>query len=323
MTVSAVNSGKTFQRDIALATFGPFLCVAAVAVGSPTLQRLALGVIVLTAAPHVASSFAVYFDPDASEILHADRRRYYLAPVGLVVASGVLGFYLGGSHRVALAVLLAFTVWQLHHFSKQNYGVMSLVCRARREARPTELERRLVMAAGVAAMLRIPTFATDVLGGPLTRACSVVGAVGFVAVLLAVVVLRMTGRLDGGMRLGFVCAALFFWAPLFLFTSPLLALGTYAAPHNFQYLVIMWHMRGGRSAVDLRRFTRALVGLAVAGGFTLWAVGQVDFTPGLFGLAAGVATAVTAWHFTLDAGVWKLSQPLQRAYMSRRFAFLR
>ena len=29
------------------------------------------------------------------------------------------------------------------------------------------------------------------------------------------------------------------------------------------------------------------------------------------------------WHFVLDAGVWRLSQPFQRAYMSQRFACLR
>jgi hypothetical protein len=29
------------------------------------------------------------------------------------------------------------------------------------------------------------------------------------------------------------------------------------------------------------------------------------------------------WHFLLDAGVWRLSDPFQRSYMARHFDFLR
>jgi hypothetical protein len=37
----------------------------------------------------------------------------------------------------------------------------------------------------------------------------------------------------------------------------------------------------------------------------------------------GAYLGIVMWHFLLDAGMWRLSEPFQRAYMGERFAFLR
>ena len=67
-----------------------------------------------------------------------------------------------------------------------------------------------------------------------------------------------------------------------------------------------------------------LIALAGVGGFLLYTLATNNPMFGAWGKTLyGAYLGIVMWHFVLDAGVWKLSQPFQRGYMSARFACLR
>jgi hypothetical protein len=112
-----------------------------------------------------------------------------------------------------------------------------------------------------------------------------------------------------------------FYFPLFLFEDTLSAVSTYAIAHGLQYLVFMGYVARVPAASGTRRIA-ALVSFALLGGSVLVALQH----PGYFGdyrqAVYGAYLGLVMWHFLLDAGMWRLSEPFQRKYMAERFVFL-
>ena len=113
-----------------------------------------------------------------------------------------------------------------------------------------------------------------------------------------------------------------FYLPLFLFDDPFPAVYMYLVAHGLQYLVFMGFV-AGRPRASLARRLGTLTVFTLAGGALI----RMMQTPDLWGpwreTAMGLSLGIIMWHFVLDAGVWRLSEPFQRGFMAERFDFLR
>lgn len=314
---ASTGTGRRFGFELAVATIAP---LALVLLAAGPLQERVLWLIGITAAPHVMAGFAFYFDRDARPVLASDARRFYLAPVMLVAGFAAFGSVAGSlDPRVPATAIGAFFVWQFHHFSRQNYGVMSLVLRAWGLDRLSDREARLIRWGGLASMpgglrpVRL-LFGAMLVPDVVIDACFVAGLVLLTAALFEVVTSGARGR-----RLAMLAGVTVFHLPLFVVPTAATALALHAVAHPFQYGYIMWRLRDGRDTGKART-TMVLLVLATGGAWVLRTITAGD-TP-LVGVLVGAGFGIVAWHFVLDAGVWKLSKPEPRAYMKRRFAFL-
>jgi len=296
------RSSRAFALALAAVSLVPF--VAGPAMASAGLKPAAWSIaVVILGAPHVGATLAFYVDDE----IRRDRARFYVWPV-LAVAVGM---------AVALApdvwrayAIAAFLGWQLHHFTRQNLGCFAFLCRARRAPGPTPIERRVLDLTTVAAVCAIPAALID---EPLVaeRVLLRVGAI----VLVIAAGLAWRCRSDDAVRSAALVFAIAFYLPLFLF-EPGPALLGYGLAHGAQYLLMVGHLPAGRA--NPRRMALAVVGGVGTVGLALhWAMGHT-YEPIVFGLFYGL----TAAHFLVDAGVWKMRTPEQREYMRRRFSFL-
>jgi hypothetical protein len=301
-------SAPTFQVQVLAATAIPWLIVAAFGTSDWLLTAM-----VAVFGAHVPVTAGLYMDPEATPILRADPLRYFLAPVAVVAVIAAVVFT--GPQWMLANLPLAITLWTIHHFTKQTYGVLSLVCAARKVPRISTLERRIVTLTGYSAMLVVLGNAVDaqyrddmrLLGGLMLAACAafVVGEQ-----------LRSPG--DAG-RFAAMLAAVAFYLPLFVISDPLVAATTYGSAHGAQYLIIVRNLGQDRTTDAVRRFRWWTVGAFIVGGVAFRLIADA----GEHRLAVVAVNGVLAWHFIADAGLWRMSRPLQREYVGRRFAFLR
>lgn len=305
MTATAVGAATTrnnpatrthwFLWAAGFVTVAPWV-IALGHTGLPADRHLLVVVSVWLGLPHVASTAALYADRDLRPMMRGPR--YWQWPavlvVGCAVAAGV-----GGVN----VLLVVNSLWALHHFAKQNLGMVSFTQRARRQPGPSPLDRRVIVATGVAAMLGyqailLPKLGVQVDTAPLSAAGLVILAG------CAVAVWRSPARLP-------MTLAVVFFLPLFLGLNAVEATAAYGAAHAAQYLLMV-----GVVSRPQPRTAVVFVVSVVLGGWLLivWGAG----TGWLYGAVVGVNLA----HFVIDAGVWKMTTPEKRAYMKSRFSFL-
>jgi hypothetical protein len=323
-----MTSEKTrFFLMLMLATVTPLVLfpVAAHAVPAGTsLEAATTLLLFLGSQGHVAASFFFYGEPAARRfMLDGGRARYLYVPVALVALSALLIWRLGESRLVSHYVL-GYWIWQTHHYTRQNHGILAFVSRA--EAVPvTFVERTAVTLSGVAGVLGMVTIVTPF---QTTFLCPFAWQLEAAAlsVFVAAVVFYAASLWQRGrqppLRLAVTATLMVFYLPLFFFSDPLSAFFTYAIAHGLQYLVFMYFV-----AAASRPRKAAALGLAVA--FALGGGGVLKFMErgeatfgGYHGAVFGAGLGIVMWHFVLDAGMWRLSEPFQRAYMAKRFPFL-
>lgn len=309
---------STYGDRLALATLLPLIAVPLVLIGEGS--GVLLWLIALTAAPHVAGGFAFYFDRDAQPVLASDPVRFYVVPLVLIASFAMFGAAAQQlDPRVPASAVAAFFVWQFHHFSRQNYGVLSLCFRSWQDDSATPREARLVRLGGVASMVG-GLRAVRLVFGPMLvpdRLVDVAFVVGLL--LMAVALVELAALRGSGRRWWLLVGVTVFHLPLFVVADGATAIALHAIAHPIQYGLILWSLRGGREAEGPARFTTVLAVLAVGGA---WLLDRAADSGPFVGALAGAAFGVVAWHFVLDAGVWRLSKPEPRAYMRRRFAWL-
>ena len=113
-----------------------------------------------------------------------------------------------------------------------------------------------------------------------------------------------------------------FYLPLFVFRNAQLAVGSYAMAHGLQYLIFMGYVAAVPRAALARRAIALVACVGLIGGLLQILQREApfgDWRMPVFGAYLGIVM----WHFLLDDGMWRLSEPFQRAYMGERFAFLR
>lgn len=289
-----------FDHQLVAVTVVPFVLFGVIEVLALD-PLLPLGVLAFfLGVPHVLATASLYLDPEIYSVARADVARAVLLPALAVPATAAAYLALEGEVRL---FLIAFGLWQTHHFTKQNLGVFSFWCRARGLAGMAPAERRLLLgtdAIGWVGVLRM----ADVLPDAAQAAGALMVAGGVVAACV----------LASGARRVALLAAVAFYAPLFVFdVSVPAAAFVYQLSHGAQYLLMVGHtVRQRRTALW------SLIPFVVVGGVVLESVSAGSAS----GLATGLGRGVVASHFIADARLWRLRDPAVRALMKRRFDFL-
>ncbi len=266
---------------------------------------------------HVPTTAAFYFDPELRPYLLGHTGRFVVAPLAVIPAAGAFAWLAPvGMLQVALA---GFIGWQIHHFTRQNLGMLAFLFCSRQMPGLTVDERRFLWATEAVGLLGMVPMLPLYSSVPFThgRPFWLVGAV----VLVASAGWLVTHRPADPVRARALTMAWAFYLPLYLFPGDVVpAVISFGAAHGLQYLVMMGHLSVGRAPRQWWRWLAGIATLAIVGRWVLeWAGDQrgTDLR-WLYGMGVGV----TMVHFIVDAGVWKLRDPAQRAYMRRRFAFL-
>jgi hypothetical protein len=316
---------RKFLVTLALITLIPLIGVplaltAASAFGTGLPGSLTL--VLITGPMHVAATAFFYFDRAFRPVLRESAVRCLWSvgwlPLG-ILALGVGGLALIGPW--ARLILFAFhNVWLFYHYQRQNFGLISFVSTNVGHGRLSpRVNTTLNVAAlgGIVALLGTPGFYVDTEGIVTPHAYVAMRTVGTAIYVVSLVMtfwmfrreprLRENAWLTGALILGIA-----FFLPAIAFRSVVLAFIPYAIAHGAQYLVMM-SVVSGRSS---RGWLALLImcGLAVTLGYVM---NQMTLWPMIL-----IAAGLTEVHFLVDARVWRLREPRQRAIMNERFDFL-
>jgi hypothetical protein len=111
--------------------------------------------------------------------------------------------------------------------------------------------------------------------------------------------------------------------PVFLFESPYAAVGGMTIAHGLQYLLLVGLVAAGSSQGPRRLLPVAVFcNVALIGGAALNAASHLHAGDAparlLFGASLGIAMA----HFVIDAGIWRLRDPVPRRLLATYLPYL-
>ena len=274
---------------------------------------------------HVAATGWLYALPAVRAYARERPNRFIYAPIGLVAVAAVVSALMPSATFAWL--LLPYFVWQLVHFQKQNLGMAALAASSTGVAALRPAERHALSIAGLAGaaalVARPGVLEIDVdpgLGQALPLAFAIFcGAVATGAYLVA-------SRPRGDRPAAFCvvyATSLCFALPVFLFESPYAAVGGMTIAHGLQYLLLVGLVAAGGSR-GRQRVLRVAVfcNIALVGGAALNAASHLHAGDAaarlLFGASLGFAMA----HFVIDAGIWRLRDPVPRRLVSTHLPYL-
>ena len=122
-------------------------------------------------------------------------------------------------------------------------------------------------------------------------------------------------------RRGFIAvylSSLLFGLPIFVFTSPYAAVGGMTLAHGLQYLLLLGMAAGhGRNARQPPQVRLALLAnIALIGGAALSAASHLHSAGPGWRLVFGAYLGVVMAHFVIDAGIWRMRDPLARKFVA-------
>lgn len=282
-----------------------------------------LAVMIITGSMHVAATSFFAFDRQFWPVIRESPLRcmWSLAWAPLAVLGSGLAIAAAISRPWAYLVVIGFqNAWLFYHYQRQNFGLISFISTNVGCGRvPPGVNTAMNVAAAGAwiSMMGVPGFCIqtgDLVTAEMTRILWSVGAAIF-ALSLGMMAwamyceprLRQNAWLLGGLVFGMM-----FFLPSVLFDSLVLGFLPYAMAHGAQYILMMSVLSGRSSRGWIALLT--MVVLAVSLGY-----GLDSMRPWPWIL---VATGLVQVHFLLDAKVWRLREPQQRAIMNQRFDFL-
>ncbi len=320
---------RLFLVLVSLVTLLPFIGVPWAEHVAPksdaSLQTMVLLSFIFIASNfHVAATGWFYTDPKLRPHIRARPVRFVVAPVLLIAGSALLFQFASQAQRAYL--LAAFLCWQLWHYQKQNVGLLSFVAAGTQTGPLSVWERRTLMLAAVAGILgffSVSEFSQSPMAPRLAQLHQL-GALVYllVPIALAIAVIRTPALRRSRLRLAYLLLGASFFLPTFIFSDQMSATMGYAMAHGLQYLVFMGVVAAGRPRPAMA--FAVLVSLGAFGAAALDAArdagDRADLSYGfaLYGAFLGVVMA----HFVLDADIWRLREPFQRAYMRARFYFV-
>jgi hypothetical protein len=298
----------------------PLALAVASAFGTGLPGGLALATI--TGPMHVAATSFFYFDREFVPVLRENRVRCIwlaaLLPIG-ILALGVAGAKATGPW--AFLLLFAFhNVWLFHHYQRQNFGLISFVSTnvgCGRLPPPVNTTLNTAALGAIIALLGTPGFYPNTEGIVTARAYLVLRTLGTAIYVVSLVMmirifvreprLRENAWLAGALVLGMV-----FFLPTVVFRSSALAFLPNAVTHGAQYILMMAVLSGRSSRGWVALLTMCTLGVTLG-----YAVNYLRAWP-----LSLLAMGITQVHFLIDAKVWRLREPRQRAIMNERFDFL-
>jgi hypothetical protein len=307
-------------------TAGAFIAAAALAPPGSAAPDRGLGwALFVGSSVHVASTGWLYTLRDV---------RYYAIrrPVRLIwVPAALIAACAAGAALLAPAVvtwlLLPYFAWQFFHFQKQNLGLAALAASSSRLAPLRPAERRALTAsggAGICGLMAHPALLQIGLDTRL-RVLFPLSALAFGAAAIAGLAL-LARRPAADRRAGF-CAvylmALLFSLPVFVFASPYAAVGGMTIAHGMQYLLLVGLVAAGPGPGTRRTLRLALLcNIALLGGAFLAAGSHLHGAPPAGRLLFGAYLGAVMAHFVVDAGLWRLRDPVPRAFLGRQAPYL-
>jgi hypothetical protein len=313
--------GRGFFASLALATALPLLIIPVIALthavdGHPIFSGAVNGAVALTCYGHVLSTLWFQADPDYRDIRKAHAWRMYGALLGLPVAAMLCAWL--APNALAWIGFALYVPWQAHHYTRQNLGILGFA--AARDGAPkmtpdVRLALNLTTVAGTLAMLSIPDYLPGFLAPlqPVLIGLRVVGigALAGAAALVALTLIKTPELRRAPRVLTFLGLSLLFYVPACLpASSSAVVFLPYAMAHGAQYLVFM-----GVTSARSRFGPIGLAALATGAMGLGWIAYSVPGPVGLY-------TGIIIWHFLADARLWRLSDPLPRAIVRRRFDFV-
>jgi hypothetical protein len=285
-------------------------------------------------AVHVASTGWLFTVSEVRAYARENKARCLWVPALLIAMTAIAA---GVISPVAFRWLLVpYFCWQFLHFCKQNIGMAALAASAQRVSSLLATERWPLLLAGGSAIVALAA-QPRLLGlrlalGLHLRSVAValvpLAAGGFaVAVVAGLFALarRPIAQRPPGFCVTYL-TSLLFCLPVFVFASPYAAVGGMTVAHGLQYLLLVGLVAGNGSAAGRRpsRIVRlaALANIALIGGAALSASSHLhNAGPGgraIFGVYLGIVMA----HFAIDAGLWRMRDPLARQFLASSLPYL-
>jgi len=283
---------------------------------------------------HVASTAWLFTVPAVRGYAAQHPVRCVWVPVSLIVIASSAAAATSPARLQWL--LLPYLGWQLHHYQKQNIGMASLAASAQRAGALIRAERWPLMLAGLAGIV-----ALIARPGLLGLRVQLLGPVPFrhgafllsaaIYVVAATVGAAAIARRPRALRPAGFCviylACLLFYLPPFVFASPYAAVGGMTIAHGAQYLLLVTLIAGGSAASAPGRLSRPvrlalLANISFIGGAALSAASHLHNAGHLGRLAFGAYLGIVMAHFVIDAGLWRMRDPLARRFLMTHLPYL-
>jgi len=211
--------------------------------------------------------------------------------------------------------LTAHYAWLLWHFGRQNFGIYAFDAASNKSGQITKLERLYFSALPIAVIPKavvlyqqnsFPEWVSAAANGlsmALSLACAGLG-------LWILRTITCDRQRVIALLLGFV-----FFLPTMISSNSAIALTFYG--HPLQYIIMMMYLAGDRKqGMPLQRF-----GVLLLVGFAFWA-GLTALSGSYSVTFLALTYGITQAHFVVDAGLWKLKLPKQRAAILESYDFL-
>lgn len=289
-------------------------------------------------AAHVQATLFFYSDRDFRTLVRANRARYIYFPIALILASGLLFAFAGATAQAYL--FLIYWAWQAHHYGRQNVGIYAFVAIAQK-TKPQRMEKlALELATWCAIFGTFKILGMSVAPQYLHASFNYLYQLGYFSFLCVIVFsvliyLKNIGNTTTTKTLFFFTLLLFFF-PIFISNDINVTFLSYAIAHGLQYIIFMTvvslnpEKEAASKALQFKNMMKLSVFILIV-GFIFYRVGDLkgfELVKNNFALAkcldflVGAVVGATMAHFVVDAGAWRLSRAAQRAYMTKRFAFI-
>jgi hypothetical protein len=266
----------------------------------------------------VGLSTLFWIDQRYREIMRAAPRHYY-RDIALFAIAALVSVMTFGAPFFGFFVVL-FAALTLHHFARQNWGILCLTASATGSPRPCRAERFSCHIAALGGLIGIlPDVANIFLPEGATH-LGLVLSLGSCAASLWFAAAQLRARLHP-LRVAMTIAIGGFFVPVH-FTGPVLGAVIIGVVHGVQYAIIM-----GVLAADARQGSRTVriggVALLTAAYLALYDGVADPANTGAWVMPAMVLLySLAVWHYLIDAGVWRMNRPAQRRAAGESFPFL-
>jgi hypothetical protein len=277
------------------------------------------------ASVHVAATAWFYTVPEVRAHMSEHRGRYAVAPAALIVVLAAVVPLL--PDRGLSALLLVFFAWQFWHFQKQNLGVAALAASADGAAALSKNERRALMWVGVGGIVGLLGH-PDLLQitfhqrtGLLFAAGAVIAASAALFGIANLAVRPATARPPAFVVL--FLSGLLFFLPVFVFASPYAAVAGLTIAHGLQYLLLVTLLAaspGPRQSPGIS--VLVLMNIALILGLVLSRASHLHDAEGFGRAFFGAYLGLTAAHFVIDAGLWRLRDEFPRTFLRQCLPYL-
>lgn len=319
---AAARTARTWLWGSAALTAGSLVVVVVLAPGPGATPVRALSWLLFTGSSvHVASTGWLFTVPAVRVYARAHLIRCVWAPAVLLIAAALAAAML--APRTFSWLLLPYFCWQFFHYQKQNVGMAALAAASARTGSLSRSERWPLLLAGTST-IGVLVSRPGLLHLRLSLAAGwlfPVAAAGFaVAVAAGLVALarRPQDRRPAGFCVTYLISLLF-CLPAFVFRSPYAAIGGMTVAHGLQYLLLVSLVAGpGQRPAPAGTATRLalLANIALIGGAALSSSSHLHNAAPAGRLLFGAYLGVTMAHFVIDAGLWRMRDPLARRFIA-------